>query len=154
MTDTINKNLTDTLLVQANNNDVCVFAENDPHGLLMAVLGMSIVFFALIMLFVIFNNTPALFRQTFRQKLKDFFMLKWLKKEKPLPEGTLAPEIVKEEEISGEINAAIAAAIFLYKSELHDYENTILTIKKVSRTYSPWSSKIYGLRNNPKRQKI
>jgi len=26
----------------------------------------------------------------------------------------------------------------------------VLTIKKVSRTYSPWSSKIYGLRKTPR----
>ncbi|HAH59495.1 MAG TPA: phage tail protein, partial [Bacteroidales bacterium] len=31
--------------------------------------------------------------------------------------------------------------------ELHDHEDAVLTIKKVARTYSPWSSKIYGLRN-------
>lgn len=47
--------------------------------------------------------------------------------------------------ITGEINAAIAMTIHLYSSELHDAENTVLTINKVSRTYSPWSSKIYGL---------
>ncbi len=47
--------------------------------------------------------------------------------------------------ITGEINAAIAMTLHLYASELHDAENTVLTINKVSRTYSPWSSKIYGL---------
>ncbi|MCL2502045.1 MAG: hypothetical protein FWE99_02825 [Bacteroidales bacterium] len=41
--------------------------------------------------------------------------------------------------------AAIAAAIHLYGEELHDVENAVLTINKVSRTYSPWSSKIHGL---------
>lgn len=45
----------------------------------------------------------------------------------------------------GEINAAIAAALHLYLAGVHDKENTVLTINKVARTYSPWSSKIYGL---------
>jgi hypothetical protein len=39
--------------------------------------------------------------------------------------------------------AAIAAAIFMYNSELHDEENAIMTINKVARAYSPWNSKIY-----------
>jgi len=41
-------------------------------------------------------------------------------------------------------------AIHLYYSEIHDKESEILTIDKVSRTYSPWSSKIYGLRQFPR----
>ena len=59
--------------------------------------------------------------------------------------------IVSEKvELSGEINAAIAMALSMYVSQTHDFENTTITLKKVSRPYSPWSSKIYGLRNNPK----
>lgn len=54
---------------------------------------------------------------------------------------------------SGEINAAIAAAIFLYRQEVHDYEDTVLTIKRIDRAYSPWSSKIYSLRKNPRQLK-
>jgi len=56
-------------------------------------------------------------------------------------------QVVEVADLTGEINAAIAAAVHLYRSELHDFEDTVLTMKKVSRTYSPWSSKIYGLRN-------
>jgi len=37
--------------------------------------------------------------------------------------------------------AAIAAVIHLHKSELHDEEITIMTINKIARAYSPWSSK-------------
>ncbi len=152
MTDSLNIITTDSLVIHSVEvaDELCVFTENDPYGLLMAVLGMSIVFFALIMLFVIFNNTPVLFRQSFKDKLKAFFTFR--KKKVDVSEEAIAletkPALV--EEMSGEINAAIAAALYLYRSELHDYEDTILTIKKVSRTYSPWSSKIYGLRNMPK----
>ena len=41
-------------------------------------------------------------------------------------------------------------AIHLYYAEIHDKEDAVLTINKISRTYSPWSSKIYGLRQNPR----
>ena len=50
---------------------------------------------------------------------------------------------------SGEVYAAIAMAIYEV-TELHDDENTILTIKNTVRNYSPWSSKIYTLRETPK----
>ena len=52
---------------------------------------------------------------------------------------------------SGEVYAAIAMAIYAATEEVHDAENTVLTIRRVERTYSPWSSKIYGLRDMPKR---
>ena len=49
------------------------------------------------------------------------------------------------------VYAAIAMALYLYQNELHDYENTVLTINKVSKNYSPWSSKLYGLREIPRK---
>lgn len=52
--------------------------------------------------------------------------------------------------MSGEENAAIAAALFLFFSEMHDQEKYVMTIKKVSRTYSPWSSKFYNIWNGMK----
>ena len=51
----------------------------------------------------------------------------------------------------GEVYAAIAMAIHEITESEHDEENTILTIKNVDRSYSPWSSKIYTLREIPRR---
>ncbi len=119
------------------------FAEHDPHGFIMAMLGMGIVFTILILIYIIFSNTPKLFTPAFRQKLKDLFR----KKQKEIPIELKEETVAEEADLTGEVNAAIAAAIHLYRSELHDFEDTVLTMKKVSRTYSPWSSKIYGLRN-------
>jgi len=39
--------------------------------------------------------------------------------------------------------AAIATVLHLYSAELHDEEITIMTINKIARAYSPWSSKLY-----------
>jgi len=39
--------------------------------------------------------------------------------------------------------AAIAAVIHMYHNELHDEEVAIMTINKIARAYSPWSSKLY-----------
>lgn len=50
----------------------------------------------------------------------------------------------------GEVYAAIALALHMHLEEVHDYEKMILTLQRVMRPYSPWSSKIYGLRQNPR----
>ena len=36
--------------------------------------------------------------------------------------------------------------MILFFDEMHDEESNVITIKRVRKTYSPWSSKIYGLR--------
>jgi len=124
-----------------NNTDPVIspgekFVKMDPTGVGMAIVAMSVVFTALILLYIVFKNT----RRIYSLNLKKMFSIR-----KP---GEEKQAVV--EDISGEVNAAIAMALFLYKNELHDYEETVLTIKKVARTYSPWSSKIYGLRNYPR----
>ena len=60
-----------------------------------------------------------------------------------------SPDLANDK-LSGEINAAIAMALYLYSNEMHDQENPVITMIRVSRTYSPWSSKIYGLRKLPR----
>lgn len=113
------------------------FLVMDPYGVGMAVIAMSVVFGALILLYIVFKNT----KQLYSINLKTLFTKK--------ADEKVAAKATKEE-ISGEVNAAIALALHLYVGELHDHEDAVLTIKKVARTYSPWSSKIYGLRNLPK----
>ena len=58
------------------------------------------------------------------------------------------PQPVKQE-LNEEVVAAIGLAINLYLKDIHDYEQAVLTIHKVMRPYSPWSSKIYGIRQIP-----
>lgn len=111
------------------------FLEIDPWGIGMTFVGMAVVFLSLLLLYTLFYNiTKAL---NYRIKLAQ------RKKGKEI-------EVKSEKELSGEVNAAISLALHLYMSELHDRESAILTISKVARTYSPWSSKIYGLRQYPR----
>ena len=48
--------------------------------------------------------------------------------------------------------AAVAAALKLYRSALHDRESEVLTILSIKRAYSPWNSKIHGLTPLPERK--
>lgn len=50
---------------------------------------------------------------------------------------------------SGEAIAAIAMALSEHFDDGHDMEETILTIRRMKRAYSPWNSKIYNLRQMP-----
>jgi hypothetical protein len=50
-----------------------------------------------------------------------------------------------------EIAAAIAVALRLYSYKAREYEDTIITIQRVMRPYSPWSSKIYNMKQMPHR---
>lgn len=77
-------------------------------------------------------------------------MFNWFKKKDKLE--TVQPEVQEVKNLGDdntEIAAAISVALNLYLSEVHDYEQAIITMQKVMRPYSPWSSKIYGLRQIP-----
>ncbi|MGE5431896.1 MAG: hypothetical protein ACM3QX_12520 [Syntrophomonadaceae bacterium] len=50
----------------------------------------------------------------------------------------------------GEVYAVIGLALHMYLQDIHDYEKMVLTMQRVMRPYSPWSSKIYGLRQWPR----
>jgi glutaconyl-CoA/methylmalonyl-CoA decarboxylase subunit delta len=112
------------------------FSQIDPWGVGMTFIGMAVVFLSLLLLYILFFNIT---------KLLNYKILRKMKKE-----GKDITPKKKKAELSGEINAAISIALYLYMSELHDREATVLTINKVARSYSPWSSKIYGMRQNPR----
>lgn len=54
---------------------------------------------------------------------------------------------------SGEVIAAISMALSEHFGDGHDMEDTILTIRRMKRAYSPWNSKIYNLRQMPELHK-
>lgn len=113
------------------------FKRIDPYGAIMSFTAMTVVFFSLILLYLLF-------------KFIGNYNLKLSRKNAEIASaGT--KKVLTEEEISAEVFAAITAAIHTYfeDEEAHDYEHTILTIDKVTRNYSPWSSKIYTLRETP-----
>lgn len=104
-------------------------------GILISVVGYIIVFVSLLVLSI------------FISRLKDILTLNQRKKLKA--SGHRAADI-DNLDVDEETNAAIGMALYLHFAEIHDFENTVLTIKKVQRPYSPWSSKLYGLRQYPK----
>lgn len=102
------------------------------EALVIAIVGYLVVFASLVLLFIFFNSLPKLIYMKTGKLLR--------KRGKDIPD-------MKEMGIPGETTAAISLALHLYFSEFHDEESGVLTIKKVSKTYSPWNSKIYAVRN-------
>jgi len=60
---------------------------------------------------------------------------------------SVASDATSDEVLSGDI-VAIAMALHQFYDEVHDDESNVITIKRIERRYSPWSSKIYGVINN------
>ncbi len=117
-----------------------LFMKVDPYGVIMAITAMSVVFLSLILLYVVFKHVGKYNIGLNRRRAE------------LATAGSV--KVISEEETSAEVFAAISAALHTYfeDDESHDIENTILTIEKVARNYSPWSSKIYTLRETPNKK--
>lgn len=113
--------------------------QKDPVGYGMAFIAMIVVFSALLVLFIIFKSI-GIANQKFEKR----------KEITSKPELATKPE--KHLEASGEVIAVIAFAVNQYRQDIDNLESNILTINKVAKSYSPWSSKIYGLTQLPNRK--
>ena len=115
---------------------VILLSTSVEFGLTVAIVGFSIVLFSLTLLVFVFSRLP---------KLININLKKWRNRNKK----GLQEDITEEDYIvEGNVTAAISLAIHMYFSELHDEESNIVTIKKVKKAYSPWSSKIYSVNQN------
>ena len=117
------------------------FQEHDSAGIGMAITAMSVVFFGLILLYICFRGIGKLAIMLRRRNAME---AKDIKCEEEAKEKKLG-------EAPGEVIAAISMAMHEMQNDVHDVEDTVLTITRVKRTYSPWSSKIYTLRELPKK---
>jgi len=114
-----------------------LLANSIEFGITVAIVGFSIVFFALTALVIVFTRLPKLINRQFN---KDKLRRNKHKKQEALTQDDFIVE--------GNVTAAISLALHLYFNELHDEESNVVTIKKVRKAYSPWSSKIYSVNQN------
>jgi Na+-transporting methylmalonyl-CoA/oxaloacetate decarboxylase gamma subunit len=119
------------LLISVNPGNI------DQNALVITIVGYVTVFLVLAAMVILFIQI---------HRVQDYFTNRLRKKES----GKEIQEKQELQKITGDENAAICTALYLYFTELHDEEKYVMTVRKVSRTYSPWSSKIYGIFNNLK----
>ncbi len=111
-----------------------VLANSIEFGITVTLVGFSIVFLSLTLLVVVFTRLPGIINLNWKK------LVKRNRNEQDSPS--------EDYNIEGNVTAAISLALHLYFSELHDEESNIVTIKKVRKAYSPWSSKIYSVNQN------
>ena len=117
------------------------FQSHDSVGIGMSVTAMGVVFFGLILLYICFRGIGKLAIMLRRRNAMEAKDIKCEEEDKEKKLG----------EAPGEVIAAISMAMHEMQNDVHDVEDTVLTITRVKRTYSPWSSKIYTLRELPKK---
>lgn len=115
------------------------FEEHDAIGIGMSISAMSVVFIGLILLYIAFKIVGKI---SVNLSKRNAMRAKGIDKHEA-KELTQAP---------GDVYAAIAMALHEMQSDVHDVEETVLTITRVKRSYSPWSSKIYTLRETPNKK--
>ena len=117
------------------------FSQQDSIGIGMAISAMAVVFFCLLLLYLVFKYIG---------KFSAWMAHRNAGAKKGLSDEEVRAEMAKGS-TPGEVFAAIALAMHEMQEDVHDVEETVLTINHVERRYSPWSSKIYTLRDTPKK---
>ena len=122
--------------------------EIDPHGWTLSIIAVSVVFSALVILFLIYSLSGGIFTGKFKRKDRP------AKKTKGVPDDQTAAAIalaLAQYGSSDAETAAIAAALHLYLSEsIHDTEPGIITIRR--DIPSDWGNKSFLFRTTIKRQ--
>ncbi|MCD7793331.1 MAG: OadG family protein [Alistipes sp.] len=120
--------------------------EKDPVGIYVTIVSVVTVLAALVVLFLMIQLFAKIMVKSAQKKAAQ-----------AKPRGVLVDDMKVsvpagcDSVVNGEIIAAIALAVKLNKNEMHDRESDVITINKVARVYSPWSSKIHGLTPMPER---
>ena len=128
-------------------------AKNDPHGFILSLTSISVVFSALAILWFLFW---ILFERPAKKK-KEAAAAALLPKKTASKPGTVTTEVAAaigmalDLDTSGEVYAAIATALHLYLSEsVHDTESYTITIKP---SEGAWKTHGQTFRRLPKAKK-
>jgi len=118
--------------------------ETDPHGWTLTLISVTVVFSALIVLYLIYNLSGNIFSGKFKRTPKP----KKAGKGTPDAEVAAAIALALDMENGGDVYAAIATAVHLYLNDsVHDVEPGIVTIV---RKESAWNNKSLTFRKSPK----
>ena len=128
-----------------------VMAETDPHGWTLTIVSVSVVFAALIILFIIYNFSGKCFSgQVHLPKLRRKRSVKTGKVGECSDEVAAAIALALQAESGSDVQAAIALALHLYMGGgVHDSESFVITIRPQA---GGWNDKSLGFRKYPVRK--
>lgn len=118
--------------------------ETDPHGWTLSLVAVTVVFSALLILFVLYSLSGGIFTGKFKRKPKSG--------SRPDEATAAAIAMAIDSYLGGDDTAAaIAAALHLYLSEggVHDYEPGFIAIRR--EVPSTWGDKSLTLRKLPRK---
>lgn|SRR5574344_243385 len=118
----------------------------DPVGIGLSAVAIAVVFIALICVSIILTGNGKLLMRLQDKKARKTAADAASKS----GSAVTTPNSAKT---AGDIYAAISAAIYLYNEEMHDDEDTVLTIQKVERAWTPWNAKFYNMNHYFNRSK-
>lgn len=128
-------NATNEVAVEVPKHEL--FRRSDPSGIVMTLTAMGVVFSALVLIFLVL-------------KLFGKIMVSRTNKKEAVHSGVPVAETKsRTTNYTAEEVAAIGMALKMFQEDLHIKEATVITINRVGRMYSPWSSKIHGIRQVP-----
>lgn len=105
-------------------------AEKDPHGVIITLVSVSVVFVALIVLYFAYSFIGKLSSGEIRFKMPDRKKAA-VSERSPEDEIAAAIALALDQEMNGEVYAAISMALHQYLNDtVHDNESYIITIKR------------------------
>ena len=122
------------ILLQVSENVVRKSAEmaaKDPHGAIITLVSVSVVFVALVILYFAYSFICKLSSGQISMKMPE--MVKKEGKTKGASDREVAAAIAMalDQEMNGEVHAAISMALHQYLNDtVHDMESYIITIKR------------------------
>lgn len=106
-------------------------AEKDPHGVIITLVSVSVVFSALIILYFAYTFIGKLSSGQIKFPELKKKARKTVKGGTPSPEEAAAIALALDSELNGEVYAAIGLAMHQYLNDtVHDMESYIITIKR------------------------
>ena len=106
-------------------------AERDPHGAIITLVSVSMVFIALIVLYFAYTFIGKLSSGEIKLKMPKKKAVSKPAKGSPTPEEAAAIAMALDQEMNGEVYAAIGMALHQYLNDtVHDMESYIITIKR------------------------
>lgn len=122
------------LLLQVSENVVRKSAEmavKDPHGAIITLVSVSVVFVALILLYFAYSFIGKLSSGKISLKLPKKAKKKAASAGVPTGEEAAAIAMALDQEMNGEVYAAISLALHQYLNDtVHDNESYVITIKR------------------------
>lgn len=120
-----------------------IYQQKDPHGWIITITSMSVVFLLLVIIAFVFKGTGAYFKKQTRKQNAP-------KKEKK--ESIAAAVAAANERTDDEITAVIAAALHLYQNDCHEVEENGFYLNRTFNQPSPWANKSLNFKRTPNRK--